>query len=1122
MLETRRPWRRLFYCLISLLLMAAVGRTQAGPAKTLISDTMYRADGVPASGVLVISWPSFITANQKAVAAGAMSYTIPAGGAISLELAPNTGATPEGTLYKVLIKQDDGASSTEYWEVPAGGPVTLSQIRTNLAPVAPVQGVTKQYVDGLMAQAVRRAGDTMTGPLALSADPIDPVQAATKRYVDTTVNDVLVQWEPPGDATLVHKTGDETIAGEKTFTGGISAIAYRNRSDVVDVVADCGAAGDGVTDDSAAINACFANHKGKTIFFPKRAAFGSSTADYYAASNIVQLGHGTIARGSGMNASNTTFSGTTIKFAPGAGWKIGTQNAGSSPQNDCQACTLEDLNFVGPKIYTGNSAAECVIPATDGRGLAYGNGLAASGDLTDGVTINSNFVTVRNVWSGGFARYGLRCNGNSTGGAGGGWCDNAAIENTIAYGNRGSGYFVSGADSNGGHLTQTRAYSNQLWGHELYSFLGTTTLAREDHSNHAQFTSAGPPVNVASISGDGTQTVFMTTAQAIPEVGDGNIVVVAGTTNWNGSYAVIGKDPETNDYALKTLGLPIKSIAHVDNQNIGGTLYGVVTIETYTDHHYTAGNQAAISGVSGQTYGIPYNGSNDCGGAVPRPSGCKAVIYDIPDSTHFRYLQSPGADQQFPAGASPVGHVASVQNPVTPAEATGTVRLASCDEAWLAAGVDGGSTKNNAGAVTSVHVGAYSEADNGTGATTGGASKMGPTNSLVIGPASSTGYDVAGGNYPAGLLTTDTSGAVFVGKLGFKNFTASGYGDNRTTWGAGLTATEQNNSFGMLSTTGSGLLMRHASELRKITEGATNNVWFGYRTYLNYDYSGFFNYSHLWGIADNATSCGVGETQPDCSKPKFWMPNGFYLGYEGGSTKRNRFSQVNNAAPTTGTWRKGDVVFNLNPTAGGTFAWIATTDGTPGTWAAVPLTDASGSLNADTVDGKHAADFPLKPVGDCHDPSTSKVIYDQSTNALACGTDTAGGGGGLAMMPFVCSGTLGTTSGNWYATTLGGAANTNCNVGVVGNVFEIPVAFDGTFSKLCARTATACTTGADVTLYVDGAATTLTVNVGTGTTAVCDNTHTVAATQGQTFSVRVSPKQATETCASVRGTVVYN
>jgi parallel beta-helix repeat protein len=39
-----------------------------------------------------------------------------------------------------------------------------------------------------------------------------------------------------------------------------------------------------------------------------------------------------------------------------------------------------------------------------------------------------------------------------------------------------------------------------------------------------------------------------------------------------------------------------------------------------------------------------------------------------------------------------------------------------------------------------------------------------------------------------------------------------------------------------------------------------------------------------------------------------------------------------NAAPTTGTWNRGDRVWNTQPTAGGTAGWVCVTSGSPGTW----------------------------------------------------------------------------------------------------------------------------------------------------------------------------------------------
>jgi hypothetical protein len=85
----RRQLGRLFF----LLLIAGISHGQ-GPATTVVSDVVFRADSTPAAGTLLISWPAFITTNGEAVAAGTKSVTLGTQGALSVALIPNTGVTP--------------------------------------------------------------------------------------------------------------------------------------------------------------------------------------------------------------------------------------------------------------------------------------------------------------------------------------------------------------------------------------------------------------------------------------------------------------------------------------------------------------------------------------------------------------------------------------------------------------------------------------------------------------------------------------------------------------------------------------------------------------------------------------------------------------------------------------------------------------------------------------------------------------------------------------------------------------------------------------------------------------------------------------------------------------------
>lgn len=52
----------------------------------------------------------------------------------------------------------------------------------------------------------------------------------------------------------------------------------------------------------------------------------------------------------------------------------------------------------------------------------------------------------------------------------------------------------------------------------------------------------------------------------------------------------------------------------------------------------------------------------------------------------------------------------------------------------------------------------------------------------------------------------------------------------------------------------------------------------------------------------------------------------------------NEWVMSGTAAPTTGTWKQGDIVWNSAPAAGGVLCWVCTTGGTTGgTWKTVAV-----------------------------------------------------------------------------------------------------------------------------------------------------------------------------------------
>jgi len=197
----RRGWTLL---VVLVAMMAGwLNGAEAQMATTTVQDTVYSANGTPATGTVLVSWGAFTTAGGQSVASGTTSATIGAAGLLTIALAPNAGSTPMGTYYTASFHLGDGTTSREYWvvpvTVPGGGPVTLAAIKNEVLPISvAMQTVSKQYVDNAIAAAVTgspltsspyvlTAGDTMTGPLVLPGDPVSTNQAADKHYVDTNV-----------------------------------------------------------------------------------------------------------------------------------------------------------------------------------------------------------------------------------------------------------------------------------------------------------------------------------------------------------------------------------------------------------------------------------------------------------------------------------------------------------------------------------------------------------------------------------------------------------------------------------------------------------------------------------------------------------------------------------------------------------------------------------------------------------------------------------------------------------------------------------------------------------------------------------------------------------------------
>jgi hypothetical protein len=215
------------WMLIGLMVIVPVaGVTQI--VTTQVADTIYHADGTPATGTVLVSWPAFTTSNGDVIASGSMSATIATGGALSVQLIANAGSTPIGSYYTAVFHLDDSTVSRQYWIVPiSSASVKLAGIESTVLPTSvAMQTVSKSYVDTAIATAVAghpldsspyvmKAGDTMTGPLVLPADPVSANQAADKNYVDESVAAVSgglaqkVSTLPTGTQIVAQPTGTQ-------------------------------------------------------------------------------------------------------------------------------------------------------------------------------------------------------------------------------------------------------------------------------------------------------------------------------------------------------------------------------------------------------------------------------------------------------------------------------------------------------------------------------------------------------------------------------------------------------------------------------------------------------------------------------------------------------------------------------------------------------------------------------------------------------------------------------------------------------------------------------------------------------------------------------------------------
>ena len=121
------------------------------------TDTVTRADGTPASGTVLISWPAFVTHAGSSIAPGSTSVALGTGGLLSVALVPNAVSNPIGHLLHRHLPSLRRLREPRVLGRPrqlhprrAISPIRSSVLPTSVA----MQTVSKSYVDTAIANAL--------------------------------------------------------------------------------------------------------------------------------------------------------------------------------------------------------------------------------------------------------------------------------------------------------------------------------------------------------------------------------------------------------------------------------------------------------------------------------------------------------------------------------------------------------------------------------------------------------------------------------------------------------------------------------------------------------------------------------------------------------------------------------------------------------------------------------------------------------------------------------------------------------------------------------------------------------------------------------------------------------
>jgi hypothetical protein len=428
----------------------------------------------------------------------------------------------------------------------------------------------------------------------------------------------------------------------------------------VNVMAFGTVAGDGKTDDHAAIQRIINANPGRTITLPRTVrgsgydASGGAVPSYHLKGTL-KLPEGTILQGE----SGPLGVGTMLQFAPGV---TGILMAGG--------CVVRDLTLSGSEPWHGAYYWEGVIPAGRYPGVTERAGASAA----DGIRVAGPTCRISNVSVMFFGRDGINASAGDQHQATGLGAEDCQFDLLFLANNRGNGLRVQGGDGNCNMVSTAQVFVNQFWGIDASAFLAGTFVAPQATENGVD--------NSERLNGPGDSI------QAIASlVRSGNSV----TLTWADPYATLLRP-----------GDGVRVISCPDPSFVGRWRVLTLSADKRVVRYNQVAPDASTTGGIGRANSLPPDGvirsavraNNAVTLTFARP-------YLVPNHNYpFRVGQGVTlvncADASF-NGTFVVLSVSPDQKTVTYAQAgpnasiaSGTARMAVPADTWQAAGLLGG------------------------------------------------------------------------------------------------------------------------------------------------------------------------------------------------------------------------------------------------------------------------------------------------------------------------------------------------------------------------------------------------------------------------------------------------